>query len=107
MWVQRAVGGLLAFNVGSLAVSVSPSLCLLAWNVSRKCPLFAGLGATVCKPLHLGLSRVFGRAGKTERLTFCFPYGPPEKSKDAASIFCVAVNGHPALTGCPLRLTYD
>ena len=54
MWVQRAVCGLLAINVGSLAVSVSPGLRLLARNVSPKLPLFAGLGAAVCKPLQLG-----------------------------------------------------
>jgi hypothetical protein len=53
MWVQRAVCGLLAQNVGSLAVIVGSQARLLARNVSRKCPLFAGSGATVCKPLQL------------------------------------------------------
>jgi hypothetical protein len=40
-------------NVGLLAVIVSPGVRLLARNVSRKCPLFAGSDATVCKPLQL------------------------------------------------------
>src|SRR6266545_6444488 len=53
MWVQRAVCRLLAINVGSLAVIVGPSLRVLARNVSRKRPLFAGPGATVCRPLQL------------------------------------------------------
>src|SRR5687767_2586850 len=53
MWVQRTVCRLLARNVGSLAAIVSLTLRLLAPNVSRKCPLFAGLSAAVCKPLHL------------------------------------------------------
>jgi hypothetical protein len=53
MWVQRAVGGLLAQNVGSLAVIVSLRLSVLARNVSWKRPLFAGSGAAVCRPLHL------------------------------------------------------
>jgi hypothetical protein len=53
MWVQRTVCRLLALNVGSLAAIVSLTLRLLAPNVSRKCPLFAGLSAAVCKPLQL------------------------------------------------------
>jgi TIR domain len=53
MWVQQTVCRLLARNVGSLAATVSLTLRLLAPNASRKCPLFAGLSATVCKPLHL------------------------------------------------------
>ena len=53
LWVQRAVCRLLAQDVGSLAVTVSPSLRLLARNVSPKHPLFAGLGAAVCRPLQL------------------------------------------------------
>jgi hypothetical protein len=53
MWVQRAVCGLVALNVGSLAAIVSPGLPLLAPNVSPKHPLFAGPGAAVCRPLHL------------------------------------------------------
>jgi hypothetical protein len=53
-WAQKAVCRLLARNVGSLAVIVSSSLGLLAQNVSRKRPLFAGSSATVCRPLQLG-----------------------------------------------------
>ena len=53
MGVQPAVCGLLAQNMGSLAMSVSLPLRLLACNASRKCPLFAGSGAPVCRPLHL------------------------------------------------------
>jgi hypothetical protein len=56
VWVQWAVCRLLAINVGSLAVIVGLCLRLLARNVSRKCPLFAGPGATVCRPLQLGSS---------------------------------------------------
>jgi hypothetical protein len=45
--------------VGSLAAIVSLTLRLLAPNVSRKYPSFAGSGATVCRPLQLLLlSRV-------------------------------------------------
>jgi hypothetical protein len=51
----QAVGRLLAHNVGPLAVIVSSRASLLAQNVSRKWPLFAGPGVAVCKPLHLGL----------------------------------------------------
>jgi hypothetical protein len=40
-------------NVGSLAAIVGLHLSLLARNVSRKQPLFAGPGAAVCGPLHL------------------------------------------------------
>ena len=56
MWAERAVCRLLAQNVGSLALIVSLSLSLLAPNVSRKRPLFAGPGAAVCRPLHLACS---------------------------------------------------
>jgi len=56
MWVQRAVCRLLAQNVSSLAVIVGPSLRLLAQNVSRKRPLFAGPSATVCRLLQLNRS---------------------------------------------------
>jgi hypothetical protein len=55
MWVQRAVCRLVARNVGSLAAIVSQTCSLLAPNVSRKSPLFAGSDATVCKPLQLRL----------------------------------------------------
>ena len=47
-----------SLNMGLLAASVSPSLRLLARNVSRKHPLFASPCATVCKPLQLGLRRL-------------------------------------------------
>jgi hypothetical protein len=53
MWAQGVVCKLLAPNMGSLAVMVSLTLSLLARNVSRKRPLFAGLGITVCKPLQV------------------------------------------------------
>jgi Resolvase, N terminal domain len=53
LWVQRAVCGLLAINVGSLAASVSSGARLLAPNVSPKHPLFASPRAAVCKPLQL------------------------------------------------------
>ena len=53
MWAERVVCRLLAWNVGSLAQNVSLPLSLLARNVSRKRPLFAGPGITVCKPLQL------------------------------------------------------
>ena len=46
-------------NVGSLVVSVSPGVRLLAPNVSRKLCLFAGSGATVCKPLQLGCASLW------------------------------------------------
>ena len=55
IWAQKAVCRLLAQNVSSFAVIVSPSLGLLAQNVSRKHPVFAGSGATVCRPLHLSV----------------------------------------------------
>jgi hypothetical protein len=55
MWVQRAVCGLVAMNVGSLAGNAGSRARLLAPNVSRKLRLFAGLGATVCGPLHVGV----------------------------------------------------
>jgi hypothetical protein len=42
-----------SLNVGLFAVIVGSSLRLLARNVSRKRPLFAGPGAAVCKPRHL------------------------------------------------------
>jgi hypothetical protein len=54
MWVQQAVCRPLAFHVGSLAVSVGLNLRLLAWNVSRKPPLFASPPLIVCGPLQLG-----------------------------------------------------
>jgi hypothetical protein len=63
IWVHPAVGELLAINMGSWAVRVGSQARLLALHVSRKCPLCAGSGATVCRPLHLaaglqGASRV-------------------------------------------------
>ena len=58
MRVQKAVCGLLAFNVGSLAVIVSPDVRLLAPNVSRKRPLFASPSLTICGPLQLLLCAV-------------------------------------------------
>ena len=45
---------LVAQDVGSLAVIVCLLRSLLAPNVSRKCPLFAGPGVTVCEPLQVG-----------------------------------------------------
>jgi len=53
MWIQSAVCRLVAWNVSSLAAIVGSQACLLALNVGRKLLLFAGLGATVCGPLHI------------------------------------------------------
>jgi hypothetical protein len=39
---------------GLIGGDCEPDPALLAPNVSRKCPLFAGLSAAVCKPLQLG-----------------------------------------------------
>jgi hypothetical protein len=56
IWVHMAVCRLLAFNVGSLAAIVGLHLSLLARNVSRKQPLFAGPGAAVCGPLQVSIA---------------------------------------------------
>jgi hypothetical protein len=54
MWVQRAGGGLVAINLGSLAVSVGSQPLVFARIVGSKPPLFASPSATVCRPLQLG-----------------------------------------------------
>ena len=65
MWVHNAVCRLVARNVGSLAVIVGAQPRLLAPNVGRKQLLFAGLGATVCGPLHLLWRREAARSSGT------------------------------------------
>jgi hypothetical protein len=54
IWVSMAVCRLLAFNVGSLAASVSLTFSVLARNVSRKYPLFAGPGKAGQHLLYAG-----------------------------------------------------
>src|SRR4051794_3293962 len=74
MWVQRAVCGLLAFNVGSLAAIVGSQARLLAPNVSPKQPLFAGPGAAVCRPLQLADAETAAREAMDLDPQSYYPY---------------------------------
>jgi hypothetical protein len=53
IWVHIAVCELVALNVGSLAAIVGSRPLIFAVIVGSKSPLFAGLSAAVCEPLHL------------------------------------------------------
>jgi hypothetical protein len=53
MWVQEAVCGLVAMNVGSLAVSVGSQPLIFARIVGSKLLLFANPSDLVCGPLHI------------------------------------------------------